>query len=75
MCEFCGCSGVRAKQDTDGNARRGRKPFAIPVAAISSTAKALKINPAGFRKKPTTGPDGWIETDEFDAGNAQIMAP
>ena len=75
MCEFCGCGGGRAKQDTNGIARRGKKRIAIPLAAISSTSRAPKINAADFRKTPTTGPDGLIETDEFNAGNEQMLAP
>ena len=75
MCEFCGCSGVRTKQDANGIARRRKKRISIPVATISSTSKAPKINAAGFRKTPATGPDGLIETDEFDADNLQMVAP
>ncbi len=75
MCEFCGCGGVRTKQDTNKIARRGKKRIAIPVAAIPSTSKAPKINAAGFRKTPATGTDDRIETDEFDADNARMVAP
>ena len=74
MCEFCGCSGVRTKQDANGIARRRKKRISIPVATISSTSKAPKISAAGFRKTPATGPDGRIETDESDDGNAKIGA-
>ena len=75
MCEFCGCAGRRTKQSETEIARRGKKRIAIPVAKISSTSKVPKINAAGFRKTPATGPDGLIETDEFDADNLQMMAP
>ena len=75
MCEFCGCSGLRTKQIETEITRRGKKRIAIPVAKISSTSKAPKINAAGFRKTPATGPDGRVEADQFDAGNAKIGAP
>lgn len=75
MCEFCGCSGGRTKQSETEIARRGKKRIAIPVAAIPSRSKAPKINAAGFRKTPVTGTDDRIETDEFDAGNEQMVAP
>lgn len=75
MCEFCGCGGVRTQQSETKIARRGKKRIAIPVAAISATSRAPKINAAGFRKTPATGPGGRIGTDGFDAGNEQMVAP
>ena len=33
------------------------------------------MEPAGFRKTPATGPGGRIEADQFDTGNARMMAP
>lgn len=57
MCEFCGCSGVRTRQDTYGIARRGKKRIAFPVVAISARSKAPKVSGTVFRRKPKTRPD------------------
>ena len=75
MCEFCGCGGARTQQSETEISRRGKKRIAIPVATISAPSKAPKINASGFRKLPTIGTDDLIETDEFDADNAQMVAP